>query len=203
MNSVSTALGMVMALCLAFTAKTIYDYSGWKWKVRPWVPFGLGFLLLCIFVLLSWHLDQSNSVAQRALERSVERNDTNAITTIAAAIQGQQWELKLIELIGIPLAVSLLTTALSNKVDHEYGAKLLEFEKYRDELAALAEEIKGLETELIAALESGLRGKELISRWQHVCFLNRRLILKLDRKKTFEPLINSNLVRDLDDSYPV
>ncbi len=200
MNNLALTIAMGMAVCIALITKGIYNYCGWKWKVRPWMPLCWGFLLLSLSVWLSWHLDQAIYLDQKMLEQARQVDNTDAVAAIAATLQGQQWQLKLIELIGIPLAVSLLVTAFTLKVDKEYGITLLELEECRNELATQQQAIEFVKQEFSQALEGGLLGGGLLKRRDD---LTTRQLEQLDRVwdvlDKFEPLIKSKMVKDLDD----
>lgn len=195
MTNLSSFLAAVMAIFMAMTAVTAYTLSGWKWKAKPWIPFVMGLGLLVGFVLLNWQLDNANS---RLARNAIEPAASQSAALFSAIVQGNLWEMKLIELIGIPLAVSLVTTALTIKVDRELIEEQRKFERRSEEISRIEHEIQNLEIEIEDALKSGLRGAELTKRWKDLRALkDQRLREKWDIQDDFETLIDSNLVKEL------
>lgn len=198
MDDLSNSLPAIFGCAVVITILCVYNFAGWHWKARPWIPLILGTgLLLGGFAL---DVVLSNNISKIRDHSEISSNPTQVDAplvhrTLSEIANGQERQIKLLELVTIPLAVALISTALFARADREFSAKVTAYSKRCKELLHLERDLGSIEAQLVNELTTGLRGRELLNRWENLrATRNRLLDRRMDVLDDFENLIESELV---------
>lgn len=121
---------------------------------------GLAILLGAVF--LYWHLDSRVVAIKATIAINASTEMAQAIPLLSAIARASERQLKLLELVAIPLAVSLIAAAVLLRVDREFTSQLAEYSDARDSLADIEDEVQNKAKRLDGALAEGMRGQPLL-----------------------------------------
>lgn len=192
---------------LIFILYFIFEQPNWKWKAKPSIPFVVGVALLLSSVSYYWHIDDevlaekkilaaAQKKASNMAEIEEKRTRINKLSDqYEEMIQSKERVFKLIELIVIPLAVSVIAASLLLRVDLNFASRMkqfgLRFKRLKEHENVLQEARRELIDALDAtALSAIIKEKVLtIERLQRTVWEERQRFLE-----EFKDLIGSDLV---------
>ncbi len=195
MNSLMYSLTFCGAVLPLLIILSLYNWVGWNWKTKPVIPLLSGLAIL--IAAYAAHIYLSNNVANtlKFLDRPPIPLSTDQIHVFTATAQGNQNLAKLLELLTIPLAVSLIAAALFAKADIDLGKKLERYRGHCQELAGFEEKIEVAEQDLIRVLHEGERGKPLLEKTNALRDLRHHARwLREEILDEFRPLIEAAVV---------
>ncbi|AMP12300.1 hypothetical protein CPter291_0004 [Collimonas pratensis] len=119
----------------------------------------------------------------------------DAVYVLTAIGRANEFLAKLIELVTIPLAVSLIAAALIAKADINFQARIKRYRKNCEKLADLEAKVEIAEQEFERCLDANARGKILLDAREKLSYL--RTQVREHRWQIFDefqPLIDADFV---------
>lgn len=199
MNQLPNYMGVSMLFVTLSVLLVFYQFAGIRWKTHPWIPLVVGILLLMIAYTQTLAI---NSLSKQNIAKGEEMavqgrlKDQEKLKTLATA---QEYQSKLLEIVTIPLAVSIIAAALFGRVDRAYQARVVEYEDRKYALHAQETDLVEEEKTLLEDLASGVRGQGMIDRYKAI--LEKRFRLGDEHwyiLDDFSDLIQARLVRRVD-----
>ncbi|MCX2864608.1 hypothetical protein OOZ63_22510 [Paucibacter sp. PLA-PC-4] len=189
-------MGIYMLITTIFVFFVVYGYVGVSWKTRPWIPLLAGVLLLVAAYVATLAIDGTSKQLRATAEKAATQGNLKDRETLMTFAEANDRQTKLLELVTIPLAVSLIASAFFAKADRAFQAKATEFEGRQSELEQREGALVEDEAALIRDLISGLRGQGVIDR--HEGILEKRKDLNFDHwflLDDYRDLLNARLVQ--------
>lgn len=176
MNKFSLAIFGSLALAAVVALLLVYLFAGAQWKRRPWIPLSMGTVLLLLCFLLVWWLEVGSTRNVQLVGEYGGRLSSQAREMISSMAIGYRQQAKFLELAVIPIAVSLMVTGFTLRVDNEYAHRLREVDEGLRRIALIEDQILEAETAINAELSQNLRGVRLLEAARRVS------VLKSDRR---------------------
>lgn len=195
MNELPNYMGASLLLLTLFLLAVIYQFAGVRWKTQPWIPLAIGVLLLlsayAVTLVISGNMRANIAVGEEMAKKG-KIQDQQAIKTMVTM---DEYQLKLLELVTIPLAVSMIAAALFARVDRVYQARVVEYEERRATLHERQQKLAEDDELLDEELKNGARGQGVIDRYRA---LSKRYLNSIDEHfdvlDDFSDLIRPRLV---------
>jgi len=191
-------MGVFMLMATLFLFGTVYQYAGISWKTKPWIPLIAGLVILVGAYFVTLTLNGQAKDALSTSELALKQGDVRAGEVLKALAEADEHQSKLLELVTIPLALSLIATALFSNADRAFQAKINEYEERRSEIERREFEIDEEDDAFEKDLDNGIRGKDLLDR--HKTIRRKRLDLFNERDELWDDyseLIEARLVPSL------
>ncbi|PRC90889.1 hypothetical protein [Solimicrobium silvestre] len=161
-----------------------YNFAGWNWKKKPWIPFVLGLIFLSITFATNYFFSSTSEELNSTL-----KNITSPSVYLFLQLNAKADNViaRMYELINIPLGVSLIAAALIYKADLEFDRRLKQYNRGLEDISksedTLTVDIKLFEERL----NNGDRGADFLEAYQrikesrlHIKMLRRMLQRKFD-----------------------
>ena len=105
---------------------------------------------------------------------------------------------KLIELVIIPIAVSLIVAALFAKADLSFQEKVRKYELKCETLSRLEKDVERVKRDIEQGYASGEEQSSLKAKEENVLTRNYKILeLEMNIEEEFESLIEANLIRPI------
>lgn len=166
MNELPNYMGACLLILTLFFLSMIYQSAGVRWKTQPWIPLAIGvFLLLSAYAVTLVINGQmrANIAAGEEMAKKGRLQEQQALKTMVTI---DEYQLKLLELVTIPLAVSMIAAALFARVDRVYQARVVGYEERRATLYERQQKLAEDEELLEEDLKNGARGQGVIDRYR-------------------------------------
>lgn len=207
MSQLPNYMGIYMLIVTLFVLSFIYQSVGASWKTRPWIPLLAGVLILLAAYAATLAIDDQTKQTKAAAENAAKHGKLQERETFMMFTEANERQTKLLELVTIPLAVSLIASSLFARADRAFQAKVVEFEERKAELEQRERDVTDEEAGLVDDLTSGLRGQSVIDRRNAISekrsaitfehwkllddygdLLSARLVRRVERKKRRPPM---------------
>lgn len=190
MDSLAFNIFLVGAFLTLFAVYFVYSFIDHTWKQKPSRPFIIGFILL--FVSFAWQVylsTESTSMKSLIEKGAITRSqgdlaitEKNAMPKAAVAfwksnVVAYEAQSKWIELLIIPLAVSLIATAFFVKADLALADRVKEYKSFIGKFDQREKEIALRESGLEIKLENDERGLAITDEFKLIRQLRIQLVL--------------------------
>ncbi|MFJ2988187.1 hypothetical protein ACIPF8_09995 [Collimonas sp. NPDC087041] len=195
MDSLTLTLIIAYSILPIFVIISIYNAVSWNWKTKPIRPLLIGLVMLVVaFVGQSYSASEFVNT-KIILDKPGITLPQDAVHVLTAVGRANEFLTKLIELVTIPLAVSLIAAALIAKADINFQARIKRYQKKCEKLADLEAKVEIAEQEFERCLDVKARGKILLDAREKLSYL--RTQAREHRWKIFDefqPLIDTDFV---------
>lgn len=120
----------------------IYQTASWRWRLKPHKIFCLGLILLSAAFVAQIYLSAYSLDTKKFLEHPSPLIPTDTLSVFLAIADSNEILAKLIELVTIPVAVSLIVAALFAKADLSFHEKVKKYEQDCANLYKLKKDIE-------------------------------------------------------------
>lgn len=196
MDSLAANISIAALGATLILVHLIYQSASIEWKTRPWIPLVAGVVVLLLgYGQHVWITQMASEKTAAAVHMTSSGHPKEAAVLMALALADERIA-KLLELVQIPIAVSLIASSLFARADHVFNAKVNEYDERYAELEEREREIEEEDDALGRDLAEGVRGQGVIDRWKQIRL--KRLDLfdaREDLQDDFRGLIDARLVR--------
>jgi hypothetical protein len=174
---------------------SVYNAAGWNWKAKPIIPLVSGMAILALAFVANLWLTTTSAELKQFIDNPPTSATKEALSVFAATAQSDDGLAKLIELVTIPLAVSLIAAALFGKADLEFEATKKRYQRNCERLSQLESELDAAAQRFEASLEAGVRGQSLLTEWHALrARRNEMIFARNELLEEFQPLIDASIV---------
>ncbi|MFZ6720531.1 hypothetical protein [Undibacterium sp. Ji49W] len=146
----------------------IYNSASWKWKIKPLKPMMIGLLLMSVAFAAHMYLSYLSTEIKKSLTQHPDAFKPAAAQMLTDSSNAHESLAKLIELVTIPLAVSLIAAALIIKADVEFTREIRNYAKAKNKILVLEDELSVREENFEERVKNGERGIDFLKEWDEI-----------------------------------
>lgn len=168
MDSFSLAFFSSVVIITIVLLQQTYQSAQAQWKRHPWIPLVGGFVLLMLAFLADWWLDAASTRSAQLIALQGAKLEGGPKSTVSSMVIAYKQQAKFMELAIMPIAVSLMVTAFSLRIERDHSTRLDEINGLLRELARIETEITDAKQAVEVAVSQAQRGTALLEAESHV-----------------------------------